>query len=97
MSGLTDNAAYDHQKVFVVSSSGRKRWVEYVPVKQFPATTAAKAGRYDTDGALTVVILGSASGLREWVDYWPVVEVADSDNGKWRFDDLGFLPVVALV
>jgi hypothetical protein len=98
VSGLPDNGtAYNKQPVFVVSPTGRVRWTSYIPIKQFPLTSAAKADRTDDDGALTVTVLGSASGLTEWVDYWPVVEVADPDTGKWRTDSVGFLPVVAIV
>lgn len=97
ISGLPDNGKYRKLKVFVVASAGRVRWVSYIPIKQFPSTTSIKADRFDDDGALSVQILSSNSGLVEWVDYYPVVEVADSNAGKWRVDPLGFIPVVAIV
>lgn len=95
--GLADNGKFVKQPVFVVSASGRIKWVDYIPVKQFPSTTALQADRYDDNGALTVVMLGSVAGKIAWTDYLPIVEVADPDTGKWRYDALGFLPVVAIV
>jgi hypothetical protein len=95
--GLEDNGTYKKRPIFLVSAVGRTRWVHYWPIKQFPLTTSAQADRYDDDGALTVDILASNSGLTEWVDYIPCVEVADPDTGKWRTNDTGFLPVVAVV
>lgn len=97
LSGLTDNGTYRKLPVFVVSPASRTRWVSYIPIKQFPSTVSAKADRFDDDGALSVKILSSNSGKVEWVDYYPVVEVTDPNTGKWRTDDLGFIPVVAIV
>lgn len=95
--GLTNNGTYRMIKVFVVSSTGRVRWVSYVPMKQFASTTPAQADRFDDNGALTIKVLSDVTGLTEWVDYLPVVMVADANTGKWRYDDTGFIPVVPVV
>lgn len=79
------------RKVLIVSASGRTRWVHYIPCKQ---ATSPSVGRYDNNGAVEVQLLGSGSGLTEWVDYIPIVEVADSDSGKWRYDNAGFIPIL---
>lgn len=81
-------------KVFVVSATGRTKWVDYIPVRQVVPGTD-KTNRYDQDGALPVTILGSVTGLREWVDYTPVVEVASSTN-QWRCEADGYIPIIGV-
>lgn len=93
--GLTPDSSTDGflkvRSVLVVSTTGRTRWVHYIPVKQ---VSGSAPGRFDYNGAVEVELLGSGTGLTEWVDYIPVVEVADSDAGKWRYDNSGWIPIL---
>jgi len=81
------------RRVLVVSTSGRARWVHYIPVKQV-ADAAGNEGRYDNTGAVEVELIGSGSGLQEWVDYIPVVEVGDGEEYRWRYDNSGWIPII---
>jgi hypothetical protein len=81
-------------KVFVVTTTNRTKWVDYIPVRQV-VPGADKTNRYDQDGALPVTILGSVTGLREWVDYTPVVEVGASTN-QWRAESDGYIPIIGV-
>lgn len=92
--GLANPGNLTFRNVFQVSASGRVKWVNYFPVK-FIVVTAAKANRFDSDGAMAVKELTSVVGLREWVDYTPVV--ISTDSGTWRYDDTGYIPVVRIV
>lgn len=80
-------------KCFIVSASGRTKWVNYIPIKQ---VTPGSVGRWDNDSAIEMEILSSVTGLVEWKDYIPVVEVADADSGRWRYDNTGFIPIVGV-
>lgn len=80
-------------KVYEVSSTGRTRWTNYIPVKftTNPAVTPNYFG-----GAVAVDSLSDVTGLVEWVDYIPVVAVSDDDSGAWRTDNNGFIPLVEI-
>jgi hypothetical protein len=81
--------------VYVVSATGRTKWKDYIPVKQVtPGATSVNT--FNQDGAIAVVMLGSNAGLVEGKDYIPVVEVVDPDVGRWRTDNTGFIPIIAL-
>ena len=97
--GLLDGDAIDYEgssfPVFEVSTSGRRRWVEYIPVKYIVPTTNENVNTWNlSGGGLAVQTLASVSGLTQWVDYVPVVTVADPDSGANRFNDLGYIQVI---
>ena len=79
------------RKILVVSPSGRTKWVSYIPVKQ---VTSPTTGTTDNNGAIEVKLLTSGTGLTEWVDYIPVVEVTDAEVKKWRYDNIGWIPII---
>ena len=82
--------------IYVVSPTGKTKWVDYLPVKiNFP--NSADINRYNDIGALGIHTLSSNSGLVAWVDYIPVVIVGTTDAKKWRYDDDGHLPVVEVI
>lgn len=94
--GLTDPGNLVWKNVFIIAPSGsQKPWVDYIPV-QFIVVTAAKANRYDFDGALAVKVLSSVVGKVPWVDYLPVTTVGGT--ATWRTDDsVGYIPMVKLI
>lgn len=92
VSGVSSFMRGNH--VYIVSSSGRVAWVDYLPVRQVTPTTP-NLNTFNEAGAVGVYSLSSISGLTAWVDYTPVVEVSDSSN-KWRAEADGFIPVVFL-
>ena len=77
-------------RMYVVSASGRTRWVGYIPI-QLVSIDEAAIGRYDADGGIPAIILSSTSGLTEGVDYIPVVE---EGAAPWRYDNDGYKRVV---
>lgn len=79
-----------YKQVYVVSASGRTKWVDYIPVT-YVAASGPKIDTWDDDGGLAVVTLADVTGLVEWVDYIPVVETGSSKN---RYDDSGYIAVV---
>jgi hypothetical protein len=76
--------------VYLVSSSGRTKWVDYIPIKLI-VPSIEQVNRFDDTGALGCIVLTSPIG-QEWVDYIPCVVVADTL--KWRFDTTGYIPMV---
>lgn len=89
--GTGSSGVFKVRKALVVSTTGRAKWVNYIPVKQ---VTTPTVGTSNNDGAVEVELLGSGSGLAEWVDYIPIVEVVDGDSGKWRYDNSGWIPIL---
>lgn len=79
-------------KVYVLPSiAGKRKWVDYVPVKIGVYT--GRADSFDDSGSVSAQVLTSTTGLIEWEDYTPVYGVTDPAAGKWRTDDLGWIPV----
>lgn len=74
--------------VAYVDPTGKRRWVDYIPVQEV-VCTAANADTYnDAGGKVSVEV--SPTGLTPWVDYIPVV--AENTDG-WRSDDDGYTPI----
>lgn len=96
LQGLPDNGDYDKTPIYLVSPSGKTRWVDYIPIKEI-IVTPSEVDRFDDLGALSVKELSNVTGLTPWVDYKPCALVSDPDSGEWRFDDTGYIPVVKIV
>lgn len=94
LQGLTDNGTFVKRPIFLVSPSGKVKWVDYIPIKEI-LVSSIQADRFDDVGALSVKELGSVTGLVAWVDYIPCALV--SDPNTWRTDDIGYIPVVKIV
>lgn len=91
--GTRAGGVFKIRKALVVSTSGRTKWVHYIPVKQVTPAEINK-GTYNNDGAIEVKLLTSSVGLSEWVDYIPVVQVSDIEYERWRTDNSGWIPVI---
>lgn len=80
-------------KILLVSPSGTQ-WVDYIPVKQLYPPTEEDVNRWTNQGAVAVEIISSGIGLAAWKDYIPAVEVGYQNSGRWKTDNIGFLPIV---
>lgn len=90
-SGVSWSGMY--KKVYAVSTSGRTRWIDYIPV-QYVSISSDLVGRWDYGGGLPVETIGSVSGLTEWVDYIPIVVEGTT---PYTYDDSGYLAIVEVV
>jgi hypothetical protein len=89
--GTGSGGVFKIRRALVVSTTGRAKWLNYIPVKQVEGSTP---GTYDNNGAVEIELLVSGVGLTEWLDYVPIVEVVDGDSGKWRYDNSGWIPIL---
>jgi len=74
----------------LVSVTGLREWVDYIPVKN--VTSPTSNNMYDQTGAMLIDALGSISGLYKFKDYVPVY----FDNSKtqaWSTNANGYIPV----
>ena len=83
--------------VYVVSTSGRTKWVHYIPIKYITITDVQKVNSYSDDSALAVTTLSDVTGKVEWVDYKPVVVSSDPAAGAYTYNDAGYLRVTEVV
>jgi hypothetical protein len=83
--------------VYVVSASGRTKWVDYIPIKYITISDVQKVNTYNDDGALAVTTIVDTTGKVEWTDYKPVVVSADPTSGQYTYNDLGYLRVTEVV
>lgn len=81
------------RRVKVVPTTGRTKWVHYIPVQRIEVTPQ-NIGTFNQEGAVEVMLADAETDQVEWVDYIPVVEVADSAAGRWRYDNAGWIPIV---
>lgn len=75
------------------SATGRKKWIGYIPVKRVGTAEAKDIGSTNENGCWYVHYISSVTGLKEWIDYTPCFLVSSPAAGKWRYDDLGWIPV----
>lgn len=57
------------KKLYVVTVGSRKKWIDYIPVKNV-------AGSKN----IGFTVIGSIAGLKEWIDYIPVVASVAADS-----------------
>jgi len=71
-----------------VNPSGKRKWVDYIPVETVASATNKET--YKDLGARAVEILASLTGKKAWVDYIPVVTTTGTN---WSANDGGVIPV----
>lgn len=73
----------------LVSTSGLKEWIDYIPVQ---SVLSYNGDTYNNDGAIEVDVLGSTTGLQAGKDYINVYEDG-TKTVAWSSSNNGYIPI----